>query len=230
LPTLAPRVEERSESGLPGEAAATPAPGLPTPRFEPVLQEAVTPDPLRAEPDSASPVPVLAAPAPERLAEPAPHAVPPLGAGPSFSAQLEAMSAFAGQPDRPVTARLLAQRDGDGSRMTIELDPAELGSVEVAIQLDDRGTAAATFVVERAETLQLLQRDTRTLLDLLAGAGFRLDPGDVGFQLRDGQQDARRQPGAPYVPASDRQGGPSRMSGALEPALVDGRSLLDLRV
>lgn len=141
------------------------------------------------------------------------------------------MIAFAGQPDRPVTARLLAQRDGDGSRMTIELDPAELGSVEVALQLDDRGTAAATFVVERAETLQLLQRDTRTLLDLLAGAGFKLDPGDVGFQLRDGQQqDARRQPGAAYVPESDRQGGPSRMSGALQPTLTSGRGLLDLRV
>lgn len=232
-PARPPATNDEPEDAVPAAPPATPAVNPPTLRPEPTLREGVAADPLTPEPESAPTAPdaALAAPLPERLAEPANRTVPPPSAGPSFSSQLQAMIAFAGQPDRPVTARLLAQRDGDGSRMTIELDPAELGSVEVALQLDDRGTAAATFVVERAETLQLLQRDTRTLLDLLAGAGFKLDPGDVGFQLRDGQQqDARRQPGAAYVPESDRQGGPSRMSGALQPTLTSGRGLLDLRV
>lgn len=150
--------------------------------------------------------------------------------GSSFVAQLQAVAAFAEPMERPITARLSAHRDEDSSRLTIELDPAELGPVEVALRLDDRGTAAATFVADRPETLQLLQRDTRALVDLLAGAGFTLDGSNLEFQLRDGQQQMQQQRGGQATPDSEET---SRLATGRTPAsatLTHGRGLLDLRV
>ena len=46
---------------------------------------------------------------------------------------------------RPVTARLVMVDGIDGSRVRIDLEPADLGRVEVALRLDDSGTAAASF-------------------------------------------------------------------------------------
>ena len=64
---------------------------------------------------------------------------------------------------RPVTARLRWSSGIDGSRVRIDLEPADLGRVEVALRLDDSGAAAASFTVDRPETLQLLQRDARVV-------------------------------------------------------------------
>jgi flagellar hook-length control protein FliK len=148
----------------------------------------------------------------------------------SFVTQLQAAVAFSEPVAPEVTARLSAARTEDGSRMTIELDPAELGPVEVALRLDDSGSAAATFVAERSETLQLLQRDTRALVDLLSGAGFTLDPAKLEFQLRDGQQEPQQQRqqgfgGEPARPGRDDQ--PLSNNSA---SVALGRGLLDLRV
>lgn len=87
---------------------------------------------------------------------------------------------------RPITARLIATEAGDGQRLKIQLDPADLGRVEVALRLDHAGTAAALFTVDRPETLLLLQRDARAVAEVLSAAGFTVDSGSVGFTLRDG--------------------------------------------
>jgi flagellar hook-length control protein FliK len=132
---------------------------------------------------------------------------------------------------RQVTARLRAHDAGDGQRLTIELDPAELGPVDVSLRLDDQGNAAAVFGAERAETLQLLQRDARTLIDLLTAAGFSLDQGKLAFVLRDGSRDSGQpqQPFAGAGPSSTRRR--SAEGGTIADAATTGRrGLLDLRV
>jgi flagellar hook-length control protein FliK len=102
---------------------------------------------------------------------------------------------------RPVTVRLLATEAGDGRRLRIQLDPADLGRVEVTLRLDHTGTAAAVFTVDRPETLLLLQRDARAITDVLSSAGYTLDPGSVGFTLRDGNgEDARPHQPLPAAP------------------------------
>jgi hypothetical protein len=100
----------------------------------------------------------------------------------------------------------------------------------VAVRLDDRGVAAATFVVERAETLQLLQRDSRVLVDALAGAGFTLDQANLGFQLRDGQEQPRQETGAERSPPPHRSSQESRDPAPAAQRSSTGRGLLDLRV
>ena len=49
------------------------------------------------------------------------------------------------------------------NRLTIRLDPAELGRVEVKLEIGHDGRAIAWVAAERPETLELLQRDARAL-------------------------------------------------------------------
>jgi flagellar hook-length control protein FliK len=63
---------------------------------------------------------------------------------------------------RQVAPFAVALALGPDARVTLTLEPAELGQVEVSIER--QGEAAAVRVVaERPETLALLQRDGREL-------------------------------------------------------------------
>ncbi|AWN42202.1 flagellar hook-length control protein FliK [Methylobacterium durans] len=68
------------------------------------------------------------------------------------------------------------------SQFEIRLDPAELGRVDVRLEIDkERGTVTTHLVVERVETLAMLQRDANGLQQALAQAG--LDPSEGGINL-----------------------------------------------
>ena len=60
----------------------------------------------------------------------------------------------------------------------IRLDPGELGRVDVNLSISDTGEVSAKMVVDRVETLHLLQRDARTLERAFEQAGLK--PSDAG--------------------------------------------------
>lgn len=73
----------------------------------------------------------------------------------------------------------------------IRLDPAELGKVEVRLEIGEDKSVTARVVVDRVETLQLLQRDARTLERAFEQAGLKTTEGGVDITLRDPGQQAR---------------------------------------
>lgn len=76
----------------------------------------------------------------------------------------------------------------------IRLDPAELGRVDVNLSISDKGEVSAKLVVDRVETLHLLQRDARTLERAFEQAGLKPSDGGVDISLRDpSDQSAFRQ-------------------------------------
>lgn len=80
----------------------------------------------------------------------------------------------------------LGLKAGQGmSRFDIRLDPAELGRVEVRLEFRKDGEVTARLVVDRVETLALLQRDARTLERAFEQVGLRASDGGISFQLRD---------------------------------------------
>ena len=130
---------------------------------------------------------------------------------------------------RQVTARLVIGAAGGTSSVRIELEPADLGRVEVALHLADGGTAVASFTVDRPETLQLLQRDARTVSDMLSAAGFSVDAGSLGFSLRDGGGNAG-QPDRPHHGPAEPGGGSASAETDPGPRAALRHGLLDLRV
>lgn len=73
-------------------------------------------------------------------------------------------------------------------RVTIQLNPHELGRVEVKMDIVADGMSQISFLVEKQETFDLLQRDARTLERMLQDAGVKADAGSMEFNLRQENQ------------------------------------------
>jgi chemotaxis protein MotD len=130
---------------------------------------------------------------------PSASTAPPAPAAPS-SFGMEVAQKVAAQPANdgaPVPVHALAvtiaARASQGAtRFDIRLDPAELGRIDVQLTVDREGHVKSKLVVEKQETLDLLQRDQRNLEKALAQAGVQTREGSLEFSLRDqGGQNAR---------------------------------------
>lgn len=74
----------------------------------------------------------------------------------------------------------------------IRLDPAELGRVDVKLEIGDDKSVNARVVVERVETLHLLQREARTLERAFEQAGLKAGEAGIDISLRDPGQQGRQ--------------------------------------
>ncbi|HEV7880179.1 MAG TPA: flagellar hook-length control protein FliK [Bradyrhizobium sp.] len=71
------------------------------------------------------------------------------------------------------------------SRFEIRLDPAELGRIDVRIDVDRHGQLTSHLTVEKPETLAMLRQDAPQLQRALDNAGFKTADGGLQFSLRD---------------------------------------------
>ncbi|RVU20114.1 flagellar hook-length control protein FliK [Methylobacterium oryzihabitans] len=181
----APKDEEAVESATEAAAVATPpvpppapAPGTPAPVPQTPAQ-AVTGDAGAPSPATGR-VAAMKAGAPETTAA-GTEAGP--GGGPAATPPTP-LSAV------PMTIGLRAL--ADSNRFEIRLDPAHLGRVAVSLDIDrERGAVKAHLVVERPETLALLQRDARSLEQALSQAGLSAGEAALSFSLGDGSAGSR---------------------------------------
>jgi hypothetical protein len=71
------------------------------------------------------------------------------------------------------------------SRFEIRLDPAELGRIDVRIDIDRNGQMTSHLTVEKPETLSMLRQDAPQLQRALDEAGFKTGDSGLQFSLRD---------------------------------------------
>lgn len=95
-------------------------------------------------------------------------------------------------------------------RLVVQLEPAELGRVEVRLEFGQENRVSAIIAAERPETLDALQRDIRLLERGLQDAGLRLDSNSLSFSLKheQSQGDGRHfseQPGDAGANPADRK-------------------------
>lgn len=84
----------------------------------------------------------------------------------------------------------IATRAVAGKRQfEIRLDPPELGRVDVKVDIDQNGNATTRLIVDKAETLDLLKRDSQQLERALQQAGLKTSDNGLEFSLR--QQSAQ---------------------------------------
>jgi hypothetical protein len=85
--------------------------------------------------------------------------------------------------DQVVVAVKHAKEDGI-ERITIQLQPNDLGHVEVKLESHSDGRSHIVFTADKADTLEVLQRDVRSLERSLQEAGIKTDAGTMEFNLR----------------------------------------------
>ncbi|MGL4241004.1 MAG: flagellar hook-length control protein FliK [Beijerinckiaceae bacterium] len=124
----------------------------------------------------------------------APQGVQPTSSSPAAPAATpqQAMA----RADAPVPLQALAVEIGmramRGSKeFQIRLDPEDLGRIDVRLEISEKGEVQARVIVERVETLQLLQRDAKTLERAFDQAGLKTNPEGLQFQLSDGRNGQR---------------------------------------
>jgi hypothetical protein len=86
--------------------------------------------------------------------------------------------------------------EGGGEALTVRLNPAEFGRIDVTLSFDDRGTLRAVMAAETPAALDLLRRDSADLGRALNDAGMRTDAQSFRFDTKQGGADAGGQ-GAP---------------------------------
>lgn len=101
------------------------------------------------------------------------------------------------QLNLPQLAFELVRQVNDGNtRFQMRLDPPELGRIDVKLDIDAAGQINARLTVEKAETLDLMQRDQRALEKALQQAGLDGTKTNLEFSLKQnpfggGQQQGR---------------------------------------
>ena len=89
------------------------------------------------------------------------------------------------QLNLPQLAFELVRQVNDGNtRFQMRLDPPELGRIDVKLDIDSTGQVNARLTVERAETLDLMQRDQRGLERALQQAGLDSSKTNLEFSLK----------------------------------------------
>jgi flagellar hook-length control protein FliK len=105
------------------------------------------------------------------------------GPAPSALSQTgQAQSAAPVDQIAPVLVASLQKSDGQQS-VTVRLQPAELGQVQIRVDQSVAGAAHIAITADRPETLQLLQRDEPGLQQVLDQAGVASTGRTVSFQV-----------------------------------------------
>ncbi|MCB9988729.1 MAG: flagellar hook-length control protein FliK [Rhodospirillales bacterium] len=105
-------------------------------------------------------------------------------------AGLTSMAMHAGQAGAPHPATQLvaatlqkASGNGESKTLTLQLDPPDLGRVEIRMKLGNDKTMKTHMVIEKPETYMMLQRDSHVLERALQNAGIDADGSSLSFEL-----------------------------------------------
>jgi len=123
------------------------------------------------------------------------------------------------------------------TRFEVRLDPADLGRIDVRIDVDRNGQVTSHLTVEKPETLSMLRQDAPQLQQALNDAGLKTNSSGLQFSLRDqsssGQNNGNNnQPGAQpqRLIVSDEETVPSLVVGRSYGRAFGSSGGVDIRV
>jgi flagellar hook-length control protein FliK len=146
----------------------------------------------------------------------------------------------AATPNAPVplsglALEIAASARSGKSRFEIRLDPADLGRIDVRIDVDRNGKVTSHLTVEKPETLSLLRQDAHQLQQALNDAGLKTDSGGLQFSLRD-QSSSGQNSGndtgrnAHRLILTDEEAIPASIAGQIYGRVSGSSSGVDIRV
>lgn len=100
-------------------------------------------------------------------------------------------SAISAHPATQTVAMMVEKAAANGKSeqtLSIQLDPPELGRIQVQLSLEKGEAMKVRVLAEHKDTLELLQRDSHTLKASLEQAGIQTDGSSLSFDLAGGDQ------------------------------------------
>jgi flagellar hook-length control protein FliK len=140
------------------------------------------------------------APQPLAMTAPVQNAAPSAPAPAPAAAKLLTPQAAA-IPLAGVGIEIAAKALEGKNRFEIRLDPPELGRIEVRLDVNSDGNVATRLIADRADTLDLLRRDSSGLERALQDAGLKTSDNGMQFLLRDQSMNQQQSDGT-SVPAA----------------------------
>lgn len=107
---------------------------------------------------------------------------------------------------------------GKLNAMTLHLEPADLGRVDIQLKFAEDGALKAHMFVEKPETLAMLQRDSQALQNSLQEAGIDLDDNAFSFNLKQDNEHAEN---------DNNSGGTADQNGAEGTDLTDAQMAIE---
>ena len=121
----------------------------------------------------------------ELSSEPITSEAPTTNKSPAGQAQSAQILRHASPVIQQAWTGLMQRIDGQSQRFEIRLDPAELGKIDVSIEIDSDNQARIVMAARNAEALNELTRGSRALEDALAESGVDLKEDGLTFELSD---------------------------------------------
>ncbi|MCK1515046.1 flagellar hook-length control protein FliK [Bradyrhizobium sp. 190] len=155
---------------------------------------------------------------------------------PATAAQFTATAAASAPvPVSGLAMEIAASARSGKTRFEIRLDPAELGRIDVRIDIDRHGQMTSHLTVERPETLSMLRQDANQLQRALDNAGLSTGNGGLQFSLRDqssqGQNDGNQSnPNAHRLVVSEEDSVPAIVAGRNYGRMLGASGGVDIRV
>jgi flagellar hook-length control protein FliK len=90
-----------------------------------------------------------------------------------------------------VSVQISKALNAGNDRISIQLKPADLGRIDVQMEVAQDGRVTAVVTADNKQTLDLLQKDSKQLQEALQQAGLQADDDSLNFNLReqgDGQE------------------------------------------
>jgi flagellar hook-length control protein FliK len=88
-------------------------------------------------------------------------------------------------PVSGLAVEIAASAQSGKTRFEVRLDPADLGRIDVRIDVNRDGQVTSHLIAEKPETLSMLQQDAPQLQQALNDAGLKTGSGGLQFSLRD---------------------------------------------
>ncbi|HCK31984.1 MAG TPA: hypothetical protein DHW10_00430 [Rhodospirillaceae bacterium] len=117
-----------------------------------------------------------------------------------------ASQAHAASQNMAVQIQKVAMRDGS-SRFVLELDPPQLGKVDIELRVSKDNSLKAHMIIDKPETYMMLQRDSGVLQKALQEMGLDVGAEDLSFSLAQDSQNGAGDTGSGNNNSPDRYAG-----------------------
>jgi flagellar hook-length control protein FliK len=141
-------------------------------------------------------------------------------------------------PVSGLAVEIAASLRGGNTHFEVRLDPAELGRIDVRIDVDRSGQVTSHLTVEKPETLTMLRQDAPQLQQALNDAGLKTGSGGLQFSLRDqtssnqnnGNNNNQSGAQAQRLIVSNEESAPALVAGRSYGRMVGSSGGIDIRV